>query len=135
MPSVYTFIKKAVPQEPGPLNNFNNIERDGSKQPLTGVLGNGIQTSDATTSPVTSPVSVTTGTVVALNSPASAASITITPKTQSVLVSEVSGTSSLTSYVEVPVGTTQSFDIANQGIVYLLGGTGTAVISFFYQIV
>ena len=136
MPSVYTFTKRSVPTEPNQQSNFGNIQRDGSKQPLTGYLGNGIQTTDATPSTaITSPVSVTTGAVVELNSPVSAPSLTIMPKSFSVLVSEISGSSSLSSYVEVPAGSSMQFDIANQGPVYLLGGTGTAVVSFFYEIV
>jgi hypothetical protein len=135
MPSNYTFTKRAVNAEPNQQSNFGNLQRDGSKQPMAGVLGNGFQTTDATGTPVTSPVSVTTGTVVTLNSPASAANITLTATAFTLFVSEVSGTSSLTSYTIIPVGQSMTFNIANQGPLYLLGGTGTCVAGFFYEIV
>lgn len=135
MPSKWTFSPKAPSTEPGQLDHFSGLRNDANKIALTGVLGNGIQTTDATGTPVTSPVSVTTGTVVTLNTPESAALITIIPKTQSVLVSEISGTSSLSSYVEIPVGSSMQFALANQSTLYLLGGTGTAVTSFFYEVV
>lgn len=71
----------------------------------------------------------------ALNTPESAALITITPKTNNVQVSEIMGTSSLSSYTEVVAGTSMQFSVANQGVLYLLGVTGTSVVSFFYEVV
>jgi hypothetical protein len=131
----YTFTKKAIPVEPNQQSNFGNVQRDGSKQPMFGYTGNGIQTQDYTGTPVTSPQTVANNSVLTLTTPLNAAAITIAAKTQSVLVSEVSGTTSLASYYEIPAGQSQTFGLANQGTLYLLGGTGSSVVSFFYDII
>lgn len=135
----YTFQMQAPPTEPGQLSWFGNLRRDGARAELTGALGNGFQTSDYTTSPVTSPVSVAANSVTTILVPPNAASITIITKTQSVLVSEASANSGLsswsTNYAEIPVNTPTTIDVGLQSTIYLLASTSTAVVSFWFQIV
>jgi hypothetical protein len=132
----YTFTQKPSPTEPAQQSNFANEPRDGSKQPMMGYLGNGIQTTDATpTTAVKSPVSVVVGTVQPLYTPQNATAVTITATAFTLFVSEVSGTTSLTNYDIIPVGASKTYDIANCNVLYLLGGTGTCVASFYYDII
>ncbi len=113
--------------------NFGGAPVDGNRSFLVGV-GCWFQTQDATpTTALTSPLTVTTTTVQNLVVPLNAVSITITPKTNNVQVSEVSGTSSLSQYVEIPAGSTQTFSVARQNNIYLLGVTGSSVVSFSFQ--
>lgn len=135
----YTFGKKAIPTEPGQQSNFGNVQRDGSKQPMFGYTGNGIQTQDFTGTPVTSPQTVASNSVTTINTPLNAAAVTIICKTQSVFVSEALANAALTSwttnYVEIPVGTPVTLGLANQGPLYLLASTATSVVSFYYDII
>lgn len=126
---LYTFTKKAIPALPNQQSNFGSVQRDGSKQPLTGVLGNGFQTSDGTGT--LSPVSLSATVPQVLNNPTNASSLTITAKTADVYVSEVAN---VVSYTTIPAGSSDTFEIANQGTVYLLGASGASA-SFYYQIV
>jgi hypothetical protein len=126
---------KTRPNDPNQETNFSNVQRDGSHQPMFGYTGNGIQTTDATATPVTSPQSVTTSTVLALNTPLNATAINITATAFTLFVSEVYGTTSLSSYDIIPVGATKTYDLAICGVLYLLGGSGTCVTSFYYDIV
>lgn len=113
--------------------NFGGAPVDGNRSFLTG-MGCWFQTQDATpTTALTSPLTVATGTVATLVVPPNAVSITITPKTNNVQVSEVPGTTSLSQYTEVPAATSQTFNVARQANVYLLGVTGSSVVSFFFQ--
>lgn len=113
--------------------NFGGAPVDGNRSFLVGV-GCWFQTQDATpTTALVSPLTVTTGTVANLIIPSNAVSITLTPKTNNVQVSEASGTTSLSQYVEIPAGTTQTFSVARQNNIYLLGVTGSSVVSFSFQ--
>lgn len=112
---------------------FGGAPVDANRNFLTG-MGCWFQTQDATsTTALTSPLTVTTGTVANLVIPPNAVSVTITPKTNNVQVGEVSGTTSLSQYVEIPAGTAQTFSVARQNNVYLLGVSGSSVVSFSFQ--
>jgi len=133
MPSNYTFNQKSQGSLP---SLFNTLSVDGAHQVITGIVGNGFQTSDATATPITSPVSVAT-TAQVINIPQSAAEINILPKTQSVYISESNTATSgwTTNYIEIPVGQQVTLDVAKTSKIYLLGGSGTSVVSFWFNIV
>jgi hypothetical protein len=126
----YRFNVKPSPAEPSQLDNFGNIRKDGSRQSLAGSPGNGFQTIDVSGTPLASPQTIgTTATII--NVPLNATTITINPAT-AVNVSEVV---SLSSYFTIPANTPTTIDVANQLNFYLFTGTGTSVVSFFFQIV
>lgn len=134
----YTFTKKPVPAEPNQQSNFGNTQRDGSKQPLIGYTGNGIQTTDAAASPLTSPQSATTSSVIAITIPVNATAINITATAYTLFVSEVgvaAASSFASGYDIIPVGATKTYDCANMGFIYILGGSGTCVTYFYFDIV
>lgn len=115
--------------------NFGGSVVDANRIGMVGV-GSWFQTQDATlTTALVSPQTATTGTVIPLVVPGNATYITITPKTNNVQVSEIVGTSSLSQYVEVVAGTTVTFPVARQNNVYLLGVTGSSVVSFYFTTV
>lgn len=128
----YTFTQKTQPSEPGELNWFGNLRRDGSKQPLTGALGNGIQTTDATSTPQTSPLTVTTSAVVTLVAPDDAMNVLITSLTNTLNISEVSN---MASYFTLPVNTPITLECGLQKNFYLESNTGNATVSFAFGIV
>jgi hypothetical protein len=115
---------------PGYASNFSNLQNDASRNAMTGVLGNFMQTQDATpTTPVTSPVTVnTTKTLVV---PQDATQITIVSTTNAVQVSE---DSTETAYFSLPAATIWTFDVANQQNVYLKTGSST-VVNFYFTCV
>jgi len=113
----------------GNASNFSTLRTDGGRNAMTGVLGNYTQTIDATSTPVTSPVTVnTTKTIVV---PLNAAQFTVSPVTNPVQVSE---DSTQTAYFAVPAGTTWTFDCANLSNIYLKT-SGSTVVSFYFNIV
>jgi len=118
-------------------SHFGNLAVDGAHETITGIVGNGFQTSDATATPVTSPVSVSATTAQVINIPDSAAEINILPKTQSVYISESNTATSgwTTNYIEMPAGQQVILDVAKTSKIYLLGGTGTSVVSFWFNVV
>ena len=133
----YTFTQKAPPTEPNQQSNYGNVQRDGSKQMISGFTANGIQTQDFTGTPVKSPQTIANNSVVVLNTPPSAGSITITATAFTLFVSEVgvAAASSLATYDIIPVGATKTYELGNEGTIYLLGGTGSCIASFYYNII
>lgn len=114
-------------------SNFGGAPVDGNRSFLVGV-GSWFQTQDATpTTALVSPLSVTTGTVVPLIVPQNAVSITIVALTNPVAISEASGTTSLSQYFQLPAGQVATIEVARQQYVYLLGVTGTSVVSFYFN--
>jgi len=114
-------------------SNFGGAPVDGNRSFLVGV-GSFFQTQDATpTTALVSPLSVTTGTVVPLVIPLNAVSITIVALTNPVAISEVTGTSSLSQYFQLPSGQSITISVARQAYLYLLGVTGTSVVSFIFN--
>lgn len=110
-------------------SNFGGLVNDGNRNAMTGVLGNSMQTRDATTSPVESPVTVNTQTT--LTVPQNAAQVTIVSTTNAVQVSE---DSSQTDYFLLPAGLPWTFDVARQQNVYLKTSGSTAV-NFYFTII
>lgn len=127
MASTYTFTVKA-PASPTSgsktQSHFQNQAVDGSRVAIQAV-GNGIQTTDATATPVVSPVTATTKT---LNVPESAIQVTLC-STAAFTVSEVSSGSPFT----VPANTVITLGVANTSVLYLTQSSGS--ISFFFTIV
>jgi len=112
---------------------FGGTVTDGNRVALTN-FKSWFQTQDSTpTTALISPLSVATNTVQHLIVPLNATTLVIIPKTNPCQVSEISGTTSLTQYVEVPAGTMASFDVSRQKDVYLLGVTGSSVVNFYFQ--
>lgn len=108
-------------------NNFGGLRNDSNRIGMT--VGNAFQSLDATTSPVTSPVTIaTTETLIV---PTNAITFTITPVTNAVQVSEDSTQS---AYFSVPAGTVYSVDCANMAFIYLKVASST-VCSFNFKTV
>jgi len=108
---------------------FGGLSTDGNRTAMTGAVGNVIQTIDATATPVTSPATVDT--TQTLTVPEGAITITVSPVTNPVQVTEDSTAS---SYFAVPAGSVVSFDVSRQKYVYLKT-SGSTVVSFFFTIV
>jgi len=100
---------------------------DGQHAPM--LVGNGIQTQDATGTPVTSPIAVSNSVATTLVVPNSAIRFHIIPLTNTVNVSEVSG---LTTYLTAPTGTITTIECANMANIYLKANTGAATGTTFW---
>lgn len=112
-----------------PRSNFGGLVADSNRIGMTGVLGSGMQTIDATGTPVTSPATVnTTQTLVV---PTNAAQCTIISVTNPVQVSE---DSTQTAYFSLPAGVPFTFDCARMSNIYLKTGSST-VVSFYFNVV
>lgn len=115
--------------------NFGGSVVDGNRVAMNST-NSWFQTQDNTTGTnLVSPLSVTTGTVVPVIVPPNATALTIISVTNPVLVSEVTGSASLSQSVLVPVNVPVTFPVARQATVYLLGSGGTASVSFFFSTV
>lgn len=126
----------AQPQSQKPelgKSNFGGAPVDGNRNFLVGV-GNWFQTQDATpTTALISPLTVTTGTVINLVVPPNAVSVTFLAATNGVQISEVAGASSLTQAFNLPAATAVTISVARQNNIYLLGITGSSVVSFMFN--
>ena len=110
-------------------SNFGNLRVDAARNSMTGVLGNYMQTIDATGTPVTSPVTVNT--TQTLKIPNNAAQCTIVSTTNAVQVSE---DSTQTAYFTLPAAIPFTFDCANMTNIYLKTGSSTVVDFYFTMI-
>jgi hypothetical protein len=108
---------------------FGGLVNDANRNALA-VTGNRFVTRDATASPVTSPVTLGSGTTT-LTVPPNAITLTVNPKTAVVKVSEDSTNS---AYFTVPVALSQDFPVARQAYVYLTGTNDDAV-DFYFTLV
>lgn len=115
---------------PGYASNFSNLQNDAGRNALTGTTGNRIQTSDATATAVTSPITTLNG-AQTLTIPQNASSIVIASVTNPVQVSE---DSTQGQYFLQPAGTIQQYDVANQQNIYLKTTTTTSVSWYFITI-
>lgn len=112
-------------------NNFGPMGQDANKQPLG--IASGIQTQDATGTPITSPIAVPNGSVTTLLVPRNAVKLHIIPLTQSVNISEVSDVS---TYITAPVGVDTVIPCVRQSIIYLKANTGAATgTSFYFELI
>lgn len=110
-------------------NNFGGLRNDGNKVALTGLVGNYLQTIDATGTPQTSPLTVNTTATLVI--PQAAALVTICSTTNPVQISE---DSTMTAYFTLPAGVPFTFDVANQQNMYLKTGSST-VVSFVFNMI
>jgi len=110
-------------------NNFGGLVNDGSRNAMTGALGNQILSQDAAGSPVASPATVNTTQTLAV--PNNAVSITIVSVTNAVQVSE---DSTQTAFFSLPAGVPWEFDCARMSSIFLKTGSST-VVSFFFKLV
>lgn len=126
---VYTFSTKPSPTyaTTGQLDNYSNAVRDGSHNSLQ--IASGIQTSDATGTPVTSPVALTTSTKT-INIPMNAAKMNFIADA-GVKFSELSG---FGNSVTVPSNTVFTIEVGRQTTIYFQAAT-TANLSFWFSIV
>ena len=134
MASAYTFVQKTAPTEPDQLSNFNNLVVDGSHVGMTGALGSGFQTTDATGTPVVSPVTVSNAGVTTIIVPASAIQVTVIAITNTVNVSEADATVA-TKYFTVPTGVPITFEVARLSKFYMKANGGASTLSFFFNVV
>jgi hypothetical protein len=125
----YIFSTKPQPSDPSEEDNFGNIRRDGSRNAVTGQMGNGIQTTDITGTPLTSPQSLTTS-IITINIPLNASSV-IFQTTGITYVSEIANQS---SYYAIPAGGQLILALANQSKIYVAAAT-TASLSFIFEII
>lgn len=124
----YTFAQKSAPTSTTGDDNFGGAVVDGNHQAIVG-LGSGIQTSDASGTPLTSPQTVgTTATV--LNIPANAAKVVITPAAAT-NVSEIAGSTGYT----IPAGATVSIPCGRMSKLYLSTASGTSVTQFYFEVI
>lgn len=125
----YPFPTKPNPSEPSQEANFGNLRTTGAHTPIAGGA-NGFQTVDATASPQTSPLSVTTGTTT-LKVPLNASTVTLS-SSAAISISENS-TISANSFL-LPASTVLTLDIANQQFVYITTAS-TATVYFLFRII
>lgn len=130
MASTYTFTKKTPAKDTTGAGHYASQPVDGARIAIQGIA-NGIQTSDASSTVVDSPVTLGAAGTKTLNTPESAITLTINNTGAAAMtVSEVSSGSSYT----LNASQSQEFNCANQGEFYTASTSGTTF-SFFYQIV
>ena len=133
MASIYTFTKKNPINDKQGSAHYGNQPVDGARIAVQGI-GNGIQTTDATSpTPVASPQSLGL-TAVTLNTPESAVQLTITNygTANDIYVSEVSA---FGSYDVIAPGEDRTYDVGNQSVTYVQGSAASASASFYYTII
>lgn len=113
---------------------FGNLQTDGQRSPMTGILGNYMQSYDATASPVYSPITNGSGSGITLTVPQGAAQITLYSSTAS-LTMLVGEDSTFTYGMLIPATTVMTFDVANQQFVYIKPSSGTNTIYFQFKMV
>jgi hypothetical protein len=115
----------------GFASNFGNLQSDGLRVAMTGILGNFMQSEDAAASPVASPISNGSGSGLTLKVPQNAAQIRI----NSSVTCLVGEDSSYTNGYLAPANTDTVFDCADQQYVYLKPSNGTNTIYFQFNMV
>lgn len=119
----YSFVQKAGAS----ANNFGGQPDDGNHVAIP--VAAGIQTSDATGSPVTSPIAFPT-TQTTLTVPLNAIALNVMPLTNTINVGEVS--SSVTTYLTCPTGVVTRIPCARMGSIFIKANTGAATGSTFW---
>ena len=125
----YTFSEKPIASP----SNFGGLAVDGNRVGMTGVIGSGIQTTDAAA--VASPMSMSGTTVYTLNVPSNAASIIVHCITGSTGI-RVTEDSTVTSYTVISNsdGPCQ-FDVTRQSKIYFKVDAGSPTLAFHFVIV
>ena len=128
----YTFSIKPIASP----SNFGGLAVDGNRVSMTGVIGSGIQTVDATASPVASPMSMSGTTIYTLNVPTNAASIIVHCAAGATAGIRVSEDSTVTSYTVISNsdGPCQ-YDVSRQSKIYFRIDAGSPVLAFHFVIV
>ncbi len=119
------FKPKTIP------NDFSGLRTDGNRIAMTGVLGNFMQSYDATTVPVYSPVTNMSGTGATLTVPQNAAQFSL----YSTVACQVGEDSTYSNGINVPATTYATFDCANQQYIYIKPSNGTNTTSFQFNCV
>jgi hypothetical protein len=132
MASTYTFTQKTIPAEPNQEENFNNQVNDGAHNAMG--YGSGFQTTDATGTPVASPATISNSSVTTINVPASAVQFNMIATTNTVNVSEADATVA-SKYFTIPTGVQVEVDVAKTSVLYLKANTGSATLSFWFNVV
>lgn len=107
----------------------NNLFRDASHAPVP--VGGSFQTSDATTSPNVSPLTVSSS-AIDLIVPSNAIKLVITNASAGVRVSELPAVS---NYLLVQASGTLSIDCSRMTDIYLIRDSGDAVVQFYFSLV
>lgn len=118
------------PFRPKTSVTFNGLISDGNRNALTGALGNGFVTRDASASPNTSPLSFS-GSTVTLTVPANATEFSVTAGADALKVSE---DSTMSEYWQVTAGVNITLPCARQEYIYL-AGTSSDTVSFAFNLV
>ena len=128
----YTFSVKPIASP----SNFGGLAVDGNRVSMTGVVGSGIQTVDATATPVASPMSMSGTTVYTLNVPTNAASIIVHCAAGATAGIRVTEDSTVTSYTVISNsdGPCQ-YDVSRQSKIYFKIDTGSPTLAFHFVIV
>lgn len=130
MASTYTFTKKTPAKDSTGAGHYASQPVDGARIAIQG-FANGIQTTDASSTAVTSPVTLAAAGTKTLNTPESAISLIINNTGAAAMtVSEVSSGSSFT----LNAGQSTTLNCGNMGVVYT-GSTSGTTFSFYYEIV
>ena len=128
----YTFSVKPFASP----SNFSGLAVDGNRVSMTGVIGSGIQTVDATATPVASPMSMSGTTVYTLNVPTNATSIIVHCAAGATAGIRVTEDSTVTSYTVISNsdGPCQ-YDVSRQSKIYFKIDAGTPTLAFHFVIV
>jgi len=132
--STYTFTQKAAPVEPGQESLFGNLRNDASRNALTGVVANGVQTVDISGTPIVSPATISNSAVTTLNIPLNAVQVNFMTTTNTVNISESDPTVA-TNYFTIPTGVQITVPVALTSVLYLQANTGSSTLSFWFDIV
>lgn len=128
MPSIYTFETKTPVTDRSGMR-YGSQPVDGAHVAVQGI-GNGIQTSDASSTPKLSGLSLST-TTTALSTPESAVTLSMICNVDFTF-SEIDST---TQVVTVPANTLITIDIANCSTIYVASAGTSPVLSFYYTMV
>lgn len=134
MSNTYTFTSKSTPSEPGQEDNFGGIVNDANHNAMTGITGSGPQTTDISDTPLSSPQTISNSSVTTLTIPLNAARVNFLAATNTVNVSE--SVAAVTSkYFTIPTGVQVSVDVARCAKLYLEANTGSATLSYWFDVI
>ena len=127
----YSFTQKTPPTESGAESsqedNLGGLVNDANHIAIN--VAAGIQTSDATGTPVTSPTAFPT-TITTLTVPLNAINFVVIPLANTINVGEVS--TSVTTYITCPTGIATKIPCARMASIFIKANTGAATGSTFY---
>lgn len=129
----YTFTTKGTPSG-SQTSYFGNLTIDAAHVGMTGVVGAGPQTQDASGTPVVSPATVSNTAVTTLNIPQNAAQLYVIAATNTVNISEADATVA-TNYFTIPTGAMIEIDVTRCAVLYLKANTGASTLSFYFNVV